>query len=98
EVKVPLIETQIFLPWLMDEFKDGGGTIEQREIKSLDELKNECDLIFHCSGMDARTLVNDNNMIPVKGQIVVLDLHLDIPIILDESEPTYIVQRKDGCI
>jgi len=98
ELDVPLIETQIFLPWLMDEFKDDGGKIETREIKSLDELQNECDLIIHCSGMNARTLVNDQAMIPMKGQIVVMDLHLDIPIILVESDPTYIVQRKDGCI
>jgi D-amino-acid oxidase len=98
EVEVPLIETQIFLPWLMDEFNDASGQIVQREIKSLDELKNEADLIVHCSGMDARTLVNDSAMIPVKGQIVMVDLHLPVPILLAESEPTYLVQRKDGMI
>jgi D-amino-acid oxidase len=95
---VPLIETQIFLPYLMNEFKNAGGKIVQREIKSLDELLPESDLIINCTGMGARTLVNDSAMIPVKGQIAFVDLHLNIPIILDESEPTYIVQRKDGCI
>jgi D-amino-acid oxidase len=48
--------------------------------------------------MDARTLVNDSAMIPVKGQIVMVDLHLPVPILLAESEPTYLVQRKDGMI
>lgn len=98
EVEVPLIETQIFLPWLMDEFSDTGGQIIQRELKSVHELRNDYDLIIHCTGLDARTLVNDNAMMPVKGQIAMVDLHLNIPIILDESEPTYIVQRKDGMI
>ncbi|MFI5135318.1 MAG: FAD-dependent oxidoreductase [Chitinophagales bacterium] len=97
-VKVPLIETQIFLPWLMEEFKDAGGEIEERSISDLNELKKECDCIINCTGMGARTLVNDEAMIPVKGQVAVMDVQLNIPIILDESEPTYIVQRKDGCI
>jgi len=98
EVDVPLIETQIFLPWLMNEFRKAGGKIFQREIKSPDELVEENTIMINCSGMGARTLVNDDAMIPVKGQIVMVDLHLDIPIILVESEPTYIVQRKDGMI
>lgn len=98
EVEVPLIETQIFLPYLINEFKEAGGKILQREIRSLGELRDDADLIINCSGMEARTLVNDNAMIPVKGQVVMMDVHLNIPIILDESEPTYIVQRKDGCI
>lgn len=97
-LQVPLIETQIFLPYLINEFINAGGIILQREIKSLDELSGESDLIINCTGMGARTLVNDVAMIPVKGQIVFLDLHLEIPIILDEHAPTYIVQRKDGCM
>jgi len=97
-VKVPLIETQIFLPWLMEEFKDCGGEIEQRSIGSLSELFSECDLIVNCTGMGARELMKDEAMMPVKGQVAVMDVQLNTPIILDESEPTYIVQRKDGCI
>ena len=82
----------------MNEFTAAGGRIEQRTISSPDEIKNESDIIINCCGMDARMLVNDSAMIPIKGQIVMLDLHLSIPIILVESEPTYIVQRKDGLI
>ncbi|HYV94469.1 MAG TPA: FAD-dependent oxidoreductase [Chitinophagales bacterium] len=98
EVEVPLIETQIFLPYLMNEFRKERGKIFQHEVKSLDELMEENTTLINCSGMGARTLVNDNAMIPVKGQVVMMDVHLNIPIILDEREPTYIVQRKDGCI
>jgi len=98
EVKVPLIETQIFLPYLMNEFRKAGGKIFQREVMALEEFIEENTIVINCSGMGARTLVNDEAMIPVKGQIVMVDLHLDIPIILIESEPTYIVQRKDGMI
>jgi D-amino-acid oxidase len=98
EVEVPLIETQIFLPYLMNEFRKAGGKIFQRAVKSPDELLADGVIMINCSGMGARTLVNDAAMVPVKGQVVMLDVHLDTPIILDESEPTYIVQRKDGCI
>lgn len=98
EVEVPLVETQIFLPYLMNEFRAAGGKIFQREVKSLDELLAADVIVINCSGMGARTLVNDAAMTPVKGQVVMMDVHLNIPIILDESEPTYIVQRKDGCI
>jgi len=97
-VEVPLIETQIFLPWLMDEFKATGGSIEVREVHSLDELYGNDSLLINCTGLGARALMNDMALIPVKGQVLMVDAHLNIPITLDENEPTYIVQRKDGCI
>ncbi len=98
EVEVPLIETQIFLPYLMNEFKNAGGKILQKEVRSPDEFLSEDTIIINCTGMGAKKLFNDDAMIPVKGQVVMMDVHLNIPIILDESEPTYMVQRKDGCI
>ena len=98
EVEVPLIETQIFLPYLMNEFRKAGGKILQHDVKSLSDLLVDEAIVINCSGMGARTLVNDAAMIPVKGQVVMMDVHLDLPIILDESEPIYVVQRKDGCI
>src|SRR5438874_1713696 len=45
EVDVPLIETQIFLPYLMSEVRKAGGKILQRKLSSPDEIKNETDFI-----------------------------------------------------
>jgi D-amino-acid oxidase len=98
EVAVPLIETQIFLPWLMNEFRRAGGQLKQQEIFSMHELNANVSAVIVCVGLGAKQLLNDENMMAVKGQIVVLDAHLPIPILLDESLPTYIVQRQDGCI
>ncbi|MCS6917641.1 MAG: FAD-binding oxidoreductase, partial [Chitinophagales bacterium] len=95
---VPLIETQLFMPYLMEQFLGLGGTIEVRRIEQLNSLQIDCDLVVNCSGLAARQLADDELVKPVKGQIVMLDLQLPLPILLDEQEPTYLVQRRDGLL
>ncbi|MCS6992181.1 MAG: FAD-binding oxidoreductase [Chitinophagales bacterium] len=95
---VPLIETQLFMPYLMEQFLGLGGTIEVRRIEQLNSLQNDGDLVVNCSGLAARQLADDELVKPVKGQIVMLDMQLPLPILLDEQEPTYLVQRSDGLL
>lgn len=97
DVQVPLIETQIFLPWLMNELQKMNVEIEKKEIGSFDEIKN-ADLIINCSGLGSQHLCNDKEMIPIRGQVALLEPKNFPFIFLDNEMPLYIVPRKDAII
>lgn len=96
-VFVPLIETQIFLPYLQNIFKKRGVAFENRSITDFDELPG-FDIIINCTGLGARNLCNDESVIPVRGQVALLETQTDLPIYLDNDTPLYIVPRKDAMI
>ncbi len=41
----------------------------ERKIGSLNELKDEADVVIHCSGLGARDLVGDLTVRPARGQV-----------------------------
>jgi D-amino-acid oxidase len=98
EVTVPLIETQIFLPWLQQQLQQQGVLFIHRQIDDLNALANEHDLVINCSGLGARKLCGDENIIPVRGQVGLLAPLPGMPIYLDNEKPLYIVPRKDAII
>jgi D-amino-acid oxidase len=97
EVRVPLIETQIFLPWLMNELEKRNVLIAKKEIQSFDEI-DDADLIINCAGLGARKLCNDEEVIPIRGQVALLSPNKNCSIFLDNELPLYIVSRKDAMI
>ncbi|MEP6950455.1 MAG: FAD-dependent oxidoreductase [Ginsengibacter sp.] len=97
DARVPLIETQILLPWLMNELKQMNTTIVESEIQSFDEITG-ADLIINCSALGARQLCNDNTLMPIRGQVGLLAPKDNFYIFLDNELPLYIVPRKDAII
>lgn len=97
EAKVPLIETQVFLPWLQEQLIGRGVTFHQHEITGFNELE-QFDLVINCSGLGAVTLCNDEQLIPYRGQVALLSPREGLPIFLDNEKPQYIVPRKDAII
>ena len=98
EVKVPLMETQIFLPYLQQQLEQKGVAFIEKEIKDFSELINEYDLVINCSALGSRKLCNDESVIPVRGQVGLLAPRNNLPIYLDNEKPLYIVPRKDAII
>src|SRR6476620_835854 len=98
DIIVPLIETQIFLPYLQSQLQQNGVKFIEREIENFDELSNDYDLTINCSALGARKLCNDNKVIPVRGQVALLSPRNQLPIYLDNEKPLYIVPRKDAII
>ena len=97
EAQVPLIETQIFLPWLMNELQQMNTVIAEQEIQSFDEI-NDADAIINCSALGAQQLCNDKSLVPVRGQVGLLAPKNNSSIFLDNELPLYIVPRKDAII
>ena len=68
EIEAPVIEMAHYMPWLRSRFESLGGTVETRKVSNFDEL--ESDLIINCSGLGAREICQDKEVVPVRGQVV----------------------------
>lgn len=98
DIQVPLAETQVFLPWLMNHLKGKGVEFIKRRIHDLHELTGQYSWVINCSGLGARELCKDKNIYPIRGQVLLLAPQKDLPIFLYEEQPFYIVPRKDATL
>ena len=103
--EVPLMETPLYLPFLLDRLKQSGGRVITGE-KITDISACTADgkgekgekVIVNCTGLGSRTLMQDDSLLPVRGQIAVIRTSQVPAILVDADEPIYLVPRKDGCI
>jgi len=65
-----MIEGRWYLPYLMKQFKNLGGKVEQRQVENLEEFVGQCDVLVNCSGLGAIELVNDPLLTPNRGQMI----------------------------
>lgn len=98
DVTVPLIETQIFLPYLKEYVAEKNVRFIQKEVNNFNDLQNDYDFIINCTALGAKKLCNDETIIPVRGQVALIETKIDFPIYLDNEKPLYIVPRKDAMI
>ncbi|MEM7160361.1 MAG: FAD-dependent oxidoreductase [Myxococcota bacterium] len=99
--EAPVIDTRHYLPYLIDRLQRAGGRIFERRVASLDDALEASPLVFHCTGLGAKTLAADDLVYPIRGQLV----HVDNPgveqILLDEYGDdglAYVVPRGDHCV
>lgn len=100
---LPLIETPIYMGYLVNRFKESGGQIEKlrQELSGLSELSGQFDLVINCSGLGSRQLCNDENSFPIRGQLVRTTNPGLNSGVNDEQGPlavSYIVPRSTDCI
>ena len=97
-IEVPLIETPVYLPYLVNRFLLQGGRIIRRTLQSLHEVMEDNTTVVNCTGLGSKLLAHDDQLIPVRGQIALLKTENKHCILLDDTGPTYIAYREDGCI
>lgn len=84
--ETPVIEMSIYLEYLVQRFRDLGGVVATREVRSLDEAFAESPLVVNCAGLGARELVGDQELFPIRGQVVRVEPLADRRFLLDEDE------------
>ena len=91
----PVIDMPVYLRWLNRRLETAGGTLTRM---ALDALPDRAELVVNCSGLGARRLAADEDLTPVRGQVVVLEqVGLD-RWTLDGDEPTYVVPRAHDIV
>ncbi|MGD0130604.1 MAG: FAD-dependent oxidoreductase [Bryobacteraceae bacterium] len=85
-----LIEPAIYLNALVRDFQIAGGRIVIREFHGPEEIAALREgVIYNCTGLGARALFGDQELTPVKGQLVFL---------LPQAEVEYMTPRHDGVL
>ncbi|KAK0153084.1 D-aspartate oxidase [Merluccius polli] len=83
-------ECEWYLPWLEKRFRKAGGEVQHRTVNDLRELGGSCDIIVNCSGLRAKALAGDEQVYPVRGQVLKVRAPWISHFIRDGDGKTYI--------
>src|SRR5205085_10144497 len=71
--KSMLIEPHTYMRALLRDFRLAGGRVILREFHDTGEIANIPErVVVNCTGLGARTLFSDSELIPIKGQLTYL--------------------------
>jgi D-amino-acid oxidase len=64
----------MYLPWLLKQFVILGGKCQKKKIHSISEAMttDEVDVVVNCMGIYAKKLINDKDLIPTRGQNIIV--------------------------
>lgn len=94
---VPVVDMSLHLAWLLAGLADRGVVVRQQLLTRLEEAPSDADVVVNCSGLGARELVGDGRLVPVRGQVVVVEQIGLAEWLLAQSDPevlTYVVPRE----
>ena len=95
------VDPAVFLRRLTDDFYQAGGRIVIRDFRDRAEvLALEEPVIFNCTGLGAKALFGDDELTPVKGQLVLLppDLDVDYATLYPGDGLLYMFTRSDALV
>ena len=101
-VVVPVIDVPTYMPYLKRLVESAGAKFFSKELSSPAELFPAYDLVVNCSGVGARSLVNDHSVFPIRGQVVRIARPPDMPgsirLYQRQGPLTLILPRLNDCI
>ncbi|MEP7019550.1 MAG: FAD-dependent oxidoreductase [Pseudonocardiales bacterium] len=101
ELTVPVVDMAVHLRWLTERVTAMGVGLRRARLDNLAEAHDGVDAVVNCAGLGARELVGDTELVPVRGQVVLVEQFglrrwtLDET---DELDPTYVVPRRDTVV
>jgi D-amino-acid oxidase len=93
----PVVDMSVHLPWLRDRLAQHGVGVELRELADLDDADPRADVVVDCAGLGAGPLAGDDSLVPVRGQVVLVEQVGVDEWLLDQSDPAapaYVVPRE----
>ena len=100
-LKVPLMDTTIYLDYLTDRFQKTGGEINANvRFEELEDVDSKFDLVINCAGIGARELVHDVDLEPHRGQVAIVPKidNLQCAIVCDDDPLMYAIPRTNDCV
>jgi D-amino-acid oxidase len=93
-----LIEPPIYLAALMRDFQLAGGRVVVRELADLRAIAALSEpVVINCTGLGAKALMGDDELMPIKGQLSVLLPQPEIDYITLTND-LYMFPRRDGIL
>ncbi|HET9419267.1 MAG TPA: FAD-dependent oxidoreductase, partial [Chthoniobacterales bacterium] len=100
-MKVPLMDTTIYLDYLTNRFRARGGEIHAGvRFDGLDAIDPDFDIVINCAGIGARELLHDVDLEPHRGQVAVVPKinNLSCAVVCDEEPLMYAIPRTNDCL
>jgi D-amino-acid oxidase len=100
-LRVPLMDTTIYLDYLAGHFVEAGGQINTNvRFENLEEVDPKFDLVINCAGIGARKLVQDFDLEPHRGQVAIVSKidNLSCAIVCDDPPLMYAIPRGNDCV
>jgi D-amino-acid oxidase len=93
-----IIEPPVYLAAMLDEFRIAGGKIIVGEIPDRAAIQALSEkLVFNCTGLGAKALFDDDELMPVKGQLTILLPQPEIQYAVAHDD-CYMFPRSDGIL
>lgn len=71
--RVPLVDMRDLMPWLEARAEQAGVVFREGTVERLDQLDETWGAIVNCTGLGARELFDDEQLAPVRGQVVYVE-------------------------
>jgi len=100
-LRVPLMDTTIYLDYLVNRFVAAGGSIAANtHFTKLEEVDQQFGLVVNCAGIGARELARDNDIEPHRGQVAIVPRIKDLPyaVVCDDAPLVYAIPRRNDCV
>jgi D-amino-acid oxidase len=100
-LRVPLMDTTIYLDYLAARFRKAGGEIHANvRFEKLEDVDTRFDLVINCAGIGARQLVLDADLEPHRGQVAIVPKleGLTCAIVCDDAPLMYAIPRTNDCV
>jgi D-amino-acid oxidase len=100
-LRVPLMDTTIYLDYLVNRLVAAGGSITAHtHFAKLEDVDPKFDLVINCAGIGARELVADADLEPHRGQVVIVPRIKDLPyaVVCDDAPLMYVIPRRNDCV
>ena len=100
-LKVPLVDTTIYLDYLADRFQKAGGEIKESvRFEKLEDVDPKFDLVINCAGIGARELAHDPDLEPHRGQVAIVPKidSLNCAVVCDDDPLMYAIPRTNDCV
>jgi len=100
-LRVPLIDTTIYLDYLANRFQKTGGEIEINvHLEKFEDVAARFDLMINCAGIGARELACDADLEPHRGQVAIVPKpdNLNCAIVCDDDPLMYVIPRTNDCV
>ena len=93
------IEPSIYLAAVLEDFRIAGGRVVVRSFPDANTIAALPEpLIVNCTGLEAGTLFNDPDVLPIKGQLTVLAPQPEVDYITIGPAGLYMMPRHDGIV
>jgi D-amino-acid oxidase len=101
QLEGPLMDTSMYMGYILDEYKRLGGVVITKEIQNIREALETYPLVVNCTGLGSRDLFNDQRLYPVRGQTVRIRSNGFNQIIFDDEGPNsvaFVVPRAHDIV